>query len=430
MTTTGGSFDDNSSLRRHFLQAVVSARFPIRARQLAVPGLDRRTVQKRLERLRQRAGGSKVSDEEVVRYARAELSRLDSPLARGISRLEAVADPLARDFAQRAALQALVIGDWVELSHSPGDRGWTREEISVQEMPRKALFRRGKAELWIQEKKAYLRKCWLDGKEDSNLKRNLTPNHLKMDLAGFLAMGTRDSPRCAIQVAPIDWLTCFSLNSRLDSATLIREEGDVQTVRERWGEPDRVVKRQGLPGMLVAHIVVQTVDERFLVCQRQSIGVQDEPGTWSVSVEERWSAGRDDSDAHPHDVVRRALHEELGIAVSDSDIRVLSWGIESSVLYPGFIAVARTSAGSWEIEGLRAHASDAGEIRFVSSVPAHIESAELLNDHDFAPQSRPELRRRWHRTSKARLFTALASVWAREGLDRSEILSHLGGSSR
>jgi hypothetical protein len=192
--------------------------------------------------------------------------------------------------------------------------------------------------------------------------------------------------------------------------------------------------------MLVAHIVVETADRRFVVCQRAAAGMQDEPGTWSISLEERWSSRPDDAtetnrdvDLHPHDLVRRAVREELGIVVSDDDIRILSWGIEASVLYPGFIAIARTSRGSWELEGLRQQAADANEIGFVSAIPAGTESLELLNETHFAPKSQPGLMRRWHRTSKARLLAALAHVVAGElGGSRQELLRLLGsgGSSR
>lgn len=238
----------------------------------------------------------------------------------------------------------------------------------------------------------------------------------------------------------VDWQTCFALNARLDETAVSWGNGSA-TVRQLWGDPSRVVERRALPGMIVAHIVVETADGMLLVCQRQSHGIHDEAGTWSLSIEERWSGElyelRDreghisqeprPADRHPHEVVRRAVHEELGLHLEDADIRVLSWGLETSMLYPGFIALARTSAGSWEVEGLRANAPDANEVRFITSVPARLESLALLDEEKFAPHGRPELANRWHRTAKARLFAALAHRETRDGHDGRElVLARLG----
>lgn len=400
-----------------------------------VHGLDTPAVQARLERLRIRAGGRKTDDETLVTFAQAELSELEGPTSRALLRLKSLADRRARDFADRAGLQGIVMGDWVEFAHSPGDTGWTRSQIAVREMPVRMVFVRGKGQSWLREKKAFLRERWPVARGDPALRRALAPNGLKVDLVGLEAVGTKDSPICVISTAPIDWLTCASLNSRLDSRPMTVDPSK-PTVREQWGEPGEVARRRALPGMIVAHIVVETIDRRFLVCERHTAGMEDEPGTWSLSIEERWAAAVpragslavSDGDRHPHDVVRRGCREELGIDVDDSEIRVLSWGIETSVLYPGFIAIARTARGSWEVEGLRAQASDANEVRFVSSVPAEIKSLSLLDEAHFSPPGKPDLRRRWHRTSKARLYTALAHVLTDERNDgRARLLADFGG---
>ncbi len=427
MTTPGESSNDRSEERKTFLEAVVSARWPIRAKDLNVPGVDRRAVQKRLERLRRLAGDPDIGDGNLVDYARAELARLGGPRSRGLLRLGTYANPLARQFAADAAVQGTVIGDWIEVARSPGDRGWTRPQIAVSEMPKRTIFLRGKHQSWLREKKRFLREQWQAARNDARLRSGLVPNRLKADLMGFDALGSEDSPRCMIRVAPIDWLTCVALNSRLDSLCLTDELGDPRTLREAWGSPTRVVHRTGIPGMLVAHIIIETGDHRFLVCLRETAGMQDEPGTWSMSIEERWSLGGQHPDSHPHDLVARAVREELGLTIEDANIRVLSWGIEATVLYPGFVAIAKTSAGSWEIAGMRAHAPDANEIRFVSSVPADLKSLELLDEAHFSPPDSPDMRRRWHRTSKARLFAALAHVQSRLGDEgREALLSHLG----
>jgi hypothetical protein len=410
-----------------FLRAVVSARQPITGKSLASPALSRVAAQKRLERLRREAGGPDLSDDELVAYARAQLTQYASPESRGLFILEKLGDPGARQFAEQAGVQAPVIGDWVELVRSPDDRGWTRSQIAVIEMPKRTIFLRGRAQSWLQEKKAFLRGRWPEAKRDPQLRRHLVPNQLKADLGHFNAAGTDDSPGCVIQVAPVDWLTCYALNSRLESPVTV--EGADTSIRDRWGTPSQVVERQAVPGMIVAHIVVETSDRRLLVCQRQTAGMQDEPGTWSLSMEERWTIRGSPQkgetsrrDRHPHDVVSRGLASELGFVGREDDIRILSWGIEPSVLYPGFIAHVKTSLGSWEIAGWRAHASDPNELRFVSSIPASLESLDLLEGDQFAPLGHPELRAPWHRTSKARLFAAMAHTER----SRRELLAHLG----
>ncbi|MBI5289536.1 MAG: hypothetical protein HY873_11255 [Chloroflexi bacterium] len=415
MTTPEHELSDTSRTRAAFLRAVAGARLPIRAAELVVDGLDRRLLQKRLERLRRNAGGSQVDDEELREFARQELARSE-PESRGLEVLETLAHPRARGFAREAGLQAAVLGDWVELNHSPGDRGWSRDEIDVTLLARGTIFARGRAQSWRSEKRRYLVEQWAIAREDPVVRRQLTGNRLKVDLQGFKAMGTEDAPSCAIEIAPVDWQTSLALNARLDEPS---PEG---TIRERWGQPSRVLERRGLPGMLVGHIIVETSDERLLVCRRQSAGMHDELGAWSLSIEERWEGHHD---AHPHDVVKRGVLEELGIDVRDEEIRVLSWGLETSVLYPGFIAIARTQLGSWEVERTRAHAHDANELRYVTSVPADASVLPLLLGDMFAPAERPELRGRWHRTSKARMFVALSHLSGTRG-GRGHILRELG----
>ena len=429
MATNERELSDTSAVRLRFLEAVASAEPPVRARNLIVPGLDRRAVQKRLERLRRKIGGSAIGDEELIDHARDELTRARGPAFRGLAKLQELGDPRAREFAREAGLQGTVIGDWVEIAHSPADLGWSREQISVREMPKKTLFSRGRSQSWLTEKKQILRALWKEGRADDDLKASLTPNLLKMDLVGFGRFGTVDAPDCLIQVAPMDWLTCLALNSRVDEPAVTKR--DDRTVREQWGKPALVVERQAMPGMLVAHIVVLTSDERFLVCLRQSLGLQDERDTWSVSIEERWSAERAPSepDAHPFDVVNRALREELGMIAKESDIRVLAWGIESSVLYPGFIAIARVAAASWEIEGLRASAPDANEVTFVSSVPADLDALQLMDEAHYSPPTRSDMSRHWHRTSKARIFSALSHLMALRGEGRDRLLERVGNGS-
>jgi hypothetical protein len=434
MATLDGQFDDTSAVRKRFLEAVAGARPPIRARDLNVPGLDRRATQKRLERLRRQAGGPRVSDVVMVRYARDELDRLADPVTRGLAKLARLGLTEARRFAEAAGLQGPAIGDWIELARSPGDRGWTRSQITVRQLAVGSIFARGKAQSWLREKKVYLRELWSRARQDPGLRRHLTPNLLKLDLVGFRALGTEDSPDSAVDVAPVDWLTCLSLNSRADEPVLVAPAKG-ETVRDRWGKPRSILERRGLPGMIVAHIVLHTVENRLLVCLRQSLGLQDEPGTWSLAIEERW-AGRgaqsvggasDHGDRDPHDVVGRGLHEELGLSVKDEDVRVLAWGLEASILYPGFIAIARTELGSWQVEMLRGHADDPNEVRFVASVPADLRALDLLETDEFAPEGRPDLRRPWHRTSKARLVTALAHLQSLEGNDgRQAVLAYLG----
>jgi hypothetical protein len=439
MTTPEGAYDDTLTVRRRFLAAVASARKPVRAKDLKVPGLDRRTIQKRLERLRRAPEGGALDDDALIAFARRELTRIGDPVQRGSAKLHELADPAARAFAEAAGLQTVVVGDWVEFAHSPGDQGWSRREITVQPLARGSAFVRGRSQGWLTEKKAFLREAWLSAQADPALMRALVPNGLKADLARLI-VGTTDSPRCAIQVAELDWLTCVALNSRLDEP-LLSEPGATETIRGRWCDPRRVVERRGLPGMLVAHIIVMTSDRRFLVCQRQLSGIQDEPGRWSLSIEERWSApppkqwavgshgSHEDSDfdRHPHDAVRRGLREELGIAADDAAIRVLSWGIETSVLYPGFIALAKVEARSWEVEGLRAHAADASELRFVTSIPADLSVLSLLTADSFAPDGRPGLEAPWHRTAKARLFAAIVCLASEGGAEgRAGVLAKLG----
>jgi 8-oxo-dGTP pyrophosphatase MutT (NUDIX family) len=427
MATPNESSGDRAGDRKAFLEAVVSARLPIRAKNLAVPGLDRRAVQKRLERLRRLAGGPDVADEELVEYARESLSQFGSPCSQGLLKLRALAAPLARQFADSAGLQGTVIGDWVELARGPGDRGWTRTEIAVRELPKRTIFLRGKTQSWLGEKKRFLRKRWHQAKSDPALKSSLVPNRLKADLGGFDSLGSEDSPRCVIRIAPVDWLTCQALNARLDMPGLVDDPRNSLTLRDRWGNPSDVIVRRTLPGMLVAHIIIVTTDRRFLVCRREVAGMQDEPGTWSMSIEERWSLRRQDPDEHPNDVVARAIREELGLDVGDEDIRVLSWGVEATVLYPGFLAIAMVPVGSWEVPAIRGQAPDSNEVRFVSSVPASLDSLDLLDEAHFTPPGHPDLRRRWHRTSKARLFSALVHLESRVAASgRDAVLSHLG----
>ncbi len=384
--------DDAAVLKRRFLEAVAVSTPPLHAKDLRVPGLDRRTVQKRLERLRRSVPANEVaSDEEAIAFARDELLRTGDPRSRGLARLRALGSPLATEFARRAAIQAPVVGDWVELAHSPGDLGWMREQVEVEELAPDTIPARGRAQGWGEERDRYLNAARARAERDPDLRRNLDPNLPKMDLAGLRSWGTTDSPLCAIQVAPVDWLTCFALNARLDEQAL---SGDgTETVRERWGEPLRTAERRGLPGMIVAHIVVLTADQQFVVCRRQRAGVEDERGTWSLSIEERWQAQREGhvADHHPHDLVRRAVHEELGLAVADEDVRILAWGLERSVLYPGFLAVARAKRGSWEVAALRGHAADASELAYVTFIPARLGSARLLLEDPFVPPDRPDL---------------------------------------
>lgn len=116
----------------------------------------------------------------------------------------------------------------------------------------------------------------------------------------------------------------------------------------------------------------------------------------------------------------------------DQDVLVLAWDLEYSVLYPGFIALVRVSLGSWQIEGLHQHVPDSNELRFVTSVPADQRSIASLLDDDFQPFDRPDLRRWWHRKSKARLVAALAHVLNRDealGGGRQAVLEVLGSSS-
>lgn len=420
---------DTAELRRRFLEAVAASGPGLHAKDLRVPGLDRRTVQKRLERLRRAAAGDGgiATDAETIAFARDELLRTGSPALRGLARLRAFAGERATAFARSAGLQGTVIGDWVELAHSPGDLGWTREQILVEELGADTIASRGRLQGWWAERERYLEGTRARAAADPDVRRNLDPNLLKMDLAGIRAWGTSDAPLCAIQVAPVDWLTCFALNARLDSTALIGDGRE--TVRERWGEPVRVVERRALPGMIVAHVVVLTRDGQFVVCRRPAAGVEDERGTWSLSLEERWQGPAADRtpDAHPHDLVRRAVREELGVAVDDGEVRVLAWGLEASVLYPGFIAIAHSGAASWEVERLQSHAKDASELAYVGFLAARLATARLLLDDVFAPADRPELAAPWHRTGRARLFLALAHLETRAGRDgRARILAQLG----
>lgn len=419
---------DTAALRRRFLEAVAGSGPELHAADLRIPGLDRRTVQKRLERLRRAASGAGgiATDAETIAFAKDELLRTGSPTLRGLAVLRGLAEDRAAAFARSAGLQGPVIGDWVELAHSPGDLGWTREQMLVEELGADTVASRGRLQGWGAERERYLEKIQAGAAADVDLLRNLEPNLLKMDLAGIRAWGTSDAPLCAIQVAPVDWLTCFALNARLDSTALTGGAGE--TVRERWGEPVRVVERRALPGMIVAHVVVLTRDGQFVVCRRPAAGVEDERGAWSLSLEERWQGSAADraADTHPHDLVRRAVREELGVAVGAHEVRILAWGLEASVLYPGFIAIAHSAAASWEVERLRSHAKDASELAYVGFLPARLAAARLLLADDFVPADRPELAAPWHRTGRARLFLALAHLETRAGRDgRVRVLAQL-----
>jgi hypothetical protein len=193
-----GDISGTAAVRRAFLEAVVREPPPIRARNLRVAGLDRRAIQKRLERLRNQAGGRNIEDEALLAYARDELSRLAGPTQRGLLHLRELANPAARLFAEEAGLQSSVIGDWVELAHSPADRGWTRSQIAVEELSRGSSLIRGRSRGWLLEKKRYLSGFWTQARSEPQLQRNLVPNQLKVDLARLTAPGTEDAPRCAI----------------------------------------------------------------------------------------------------------------------------------------------------------------------------------------------------------------------------------------
>jgi hypothetical protein len=159
---------------------------------------------------------------------------------------------------------------------------------------------------------------------------------------------------------------------------------------------------------------------------RPSAGIRDESDTWSLTLEERWN-GEEGGDGHPHDLVRRALEEELGIVVRDADIRVLAWGIEATVLYPGFLAIASTSLTSWQVERMQPHAADAGELRTLSSIPAGPASLRHLLAPAYAAEDQPNSSRPWHRTSRARLLHALAHLMKSErGYGRDDLLGQLG----
>jgi hypothetical protein len=132
------------------------------------------------------------------------------------------------------------------------------------------------------------------------------------------------------------------------------------------------------------------------------------------------------ADASPHELVMRGVSEELGISIRERDIRVLSWGLESSVLYPGFIALVQTDRPSWELDRLRTFADDSNELQYVSSIPADVSSTVLLFSDTFAPLGLEGMRARWHRTSRARLFMALAQLLADDGHGRERVLRHIG----
>jgi hypothetical protein len=115
------------------------------------------------------------------------------------------------------------------------------------------------------------------------------------------------------------------------------------------------------------------------------------------------------------------------LKVTDENIHVLAWGIEPSVLYPGFIALARVAAPSWEVEALHPHAQDANELRLVTSVPARLSSLDLLRMDTFTPPTHPQLAGPWHRTARARLVIALAHLESQTGRSgRERVLAWLG----
>ncbi len=92
MTTSRDYFGDTpTAVRRRFLLAVASSRPPIRAKNLVVPGLDRRSVQKRLERLRLAAGGRTVNDQQLIAFARLDLDRTAPPESHGLQVLSGLA---------------------------------------------------------------------------------------------------------------------------------------------------------------------------------------------------------------------------------------------------------------------------------------------------------------------------------------------------
>jgi hypothetical protein len=438
VTTDGDRFGDISSdeLTRQFLTAVAGATPPVRASNLRVAGLERRALQKRLERFRRSSAAT--NDIELIRLARRRLADMGDALTRGVQRLTTIAHPRASAFADAAGLQTVIIDDWIELAHAPGDQGWSASQIHVTELAADTIFARGRAQSWLTEKRAFLRGRWQEVRRKSASLRELTPNPLKVDLIELAAAGTEDAPSCEIRVAAVDWQTSLALNARLDEPAFSAAAN--RTVRERWGTPTRIVERRGLPGQLVAHVVVLTSDRRFLVCRRRKEGVHDELGTWSLSMEERWS-GRlcsltdregqvvqraRSADASPHELVTRGVSEELGISVRERDIRVLSWGLESSVLYPGFIALVQTDRPSWELDRLRTFADDSNELQYVSSIPADVSSTALLFSDTFAPLGLEGMRARWHRTSRARLFMALAQLLAGDGHGRERVLRHIG----
>ena len=124
----------------------------------------------------------------------------------------------------------------------------------------------------MTEKKAFLKDAWESTKRDASIRRNLIPKQEKMDIVNWRLPGVGDSKICGIDIAPVDWQTCLALNARLDKPVM-SGRGE-HTIRESWAQPEPTLERRSIPGMAVAHIVVETLDERFLVCQRQLKGMR------------------------------------------------------------------------------------------------------------------------------------------------------------
>ena len=183
-----------------------------------------------------------------------------------------------------------------------------------------------------------------------------------------------------------------------------------------------------MANFLTMHIVVVTQagdnTKSCIVCMQRGDNVRYYPGFWSISIEEQIAL----EDRGFLDCIRRGIREELiGSGGSVEDISLQCFFVEAENLNQGIVAIAKVPYTFEELcDRRRSFAPDIAESKYIVGIPIEdkdllisiLKSSEFKDEdlrrcyHDPYLARKPSGKeRRWHPTSKLRLFTFLRRFW-------------------
>lgn len=177
----------------------------------------------------------------------------------------------------------------------------------------------------------------------------------------------------------------------------------------------------GFPHSLCMHMIIVTNDNRLLLTER-SPKVDDHPGTWSVSVEERlsWKDFEDDTNSAALNWASRLLKEELALDETYyhvDNVRLLSVFLETDILNTAICAYVELQIDASELD-VMLRDSPRTDYEFVGApIFLELDKRALLSEllHP---------RRRYHPTSGYRLLYTLLK---RFGSPSDDDLRAIGG---